>query len=34
MGQGVEETFPSQGAEKDGKAVGERRRIPFGSAVF
>lgn len=29
---GVEKTFPSQGAEKDGKAIGERRGIPFGSA--
>lgn len=31
MGQGAEETLLSQGAEKDGKAVGERRGMPFGS---
>lgn len=31
MGQGDAETLPSQGAERDGKAAGERREIPFGS---
>ena len=31
MGQGGAETLPSQGAEADGKAAGERRGIPFGS---
>lgn len=34
MGQGAEETLLSQGAEKDGKAVGERRGMPFGSVFF
>lgn len=34
MGQGAEEIFPSQEAEKDGKAVGERRGIPFVPVFF
>lgn len=34
MEQDAEKTHPSQEAEKDEQAVGERRGIPFGSVFF